>query len=186
MRSNRAGHLIGTLGAAALGVFAVLALGRAKRAAAKAVVVLHGDWEGQLKSEHRGVKKLLKAMVETEIGDAARRSALVQEVGDALTRHAVEEENVVYPALRNLGAVEQAQALTQDHADMKTLIRQIEEAGPEDPEWETRARALKRLVERHIRVEEKDAFPRLHTSPAPGGNEKITRLVRREGAKVTA
>ena len=185
MRSNAAGRLIGTVGAAALGVFAVLALRRAKHVAAKTIVALHGDWEGQLKAEHRGVRRMLKAMVETEIGDAAKRSALVQELGDALTRHAVEEENVVYPALRNLGLVDQTQALTQDHADMKALIRQLEEAGPEDPAWETRARALKRLVERHIRVEEKDAFPRLHTTPAVGGNEKITRLVRREGAKVT-
>jgi hemerythrin-like domain-containing protein len=186
MRSNHAGRVLGALGAAALGMFAVLAVGRAKRAAAKAVVVLHGDWEGQLKTEHRAVKRMLKAMVETEIGDAAKRSALLAELADALTRHAVEEENVVYPALRGLGAVEEVHALLQDHADMKTMIRQLEEAGPEDPAWEDRARSLKRLVERHIRVEEKDAFPRLHTDPEPGTNEKITRLVRREGAKVTA
>ena len=185
MTSNRAGRLIGAVGAAALGVFAVLAARRAKRVAGKVVVALHGDWEGQLKSEHRAVRRMLKAMVETEVGDAAKRSALVQELGDALTRHAVEEENVVYPALRNLGLVDQTQALTQDHADMKMMLRLLEEFGPEDPTWETRAKALKRLVERHIRVEEKDAFPRLHTAPAVGGNEKITRLVRREGAKVT-
>jgi len=186
MRPNGAGRLLGAAGAAALGVFAVLAFGRAKRAATEAGMALHGDWEGQLTAEHRAVKRLLKAMVETQIGEGAKRSGLVEDIGDLLTRHAVEEENVVYPALRKAGAGAEVQALTQEHAQMKSLLRELEEAGPEDPAWDDRAKGLKRLVERHIRKEEKAMFPLLAGAATDGANEKLTRLVRREGMKLTS
>ena len=52
--------------------------------------------------------------------------------------------------------------------------------------WEERAKALKRLVERHVRKEEKELFPLLEASAGDGANETLTRLVRREGLKVNA
>ncbi len=170
--------------AAALGVLAGLAIGRTGKVAAKAKMLLHGDWEGQLKAEHRAVRKLLKAMVETDIGEAPKRAALLAETADVLTRHAVEEENVIYPALRAAGAGEAVKGLLADHAGMKTLIRRLEDTSLEDPEWEARAKALKVLAYRHMLQEERDLFPLLHDHADRAETHKLTRLVRREAARV--
>ncbi len=184
MNSHYRGRLLRAAGVALVGVAVGLALGKAPRAAARAGRVLHGDWEKQLRSEHRAIKRLCKAMAETEVGEAARRSALLEQVADLLTRHAVEEENIVYPALTAAGVGSEVGDLYDDHAEMKTLIRQLEVMGPEAPEWGPTARSLKALVYRHVRQEEADIFPLLHDGASDGHNAGLTKLVRREAARV--
>ena len=184
MDASKTGRLIGAVGVAALGVAAGLAIGGARRAAAKAAVSLQGDWEKQLKREHRGVRRLVKAMAESDIGEAPRRAALLGELAETLTRHAVEEENIVYPALASSGVGGEVGDLFDDHAEMKTLIRQLETMGPEAVEWGPTAKSLKTLVYRHVRQEEQSCFPLLHDQTSDGANQGLTRLVRREAARV--
>ena len=100
MNTRMAGRLIGAAGAAALGIVAGLTLARTRKAVAKASMALTGDWDKQMKAEHRALKKLLKEMVDCPLEEGARRAALLAEASESLTRHALEEENIVYPALR--------------------------------------------------------------------------------------
>jgi hemerythrin-like domain-containing protein len=174
---------LGLAGAAALGIVAGLALGRGRKTVAKAANALHGDWLGVLKAEHRAVRKLLKAMTDSDFGDAARRVLLVEKLGDALTRHAVQEENVIYPAIQQAGSPALA-GLYEEHAEMKTRLRELRELAPEDASWEKQARALRKLVEGHIREEEKDIFPPFHEALDPVANDKLTRQLNREGLKL--
>jgi len=183
MGVRRAGMNLGLMGAAALGVVAGLALGRGKKTVAQATTALHGDWLGVLKAEHRAVQKLLKAMTDTDFGDAARRTLLLEKIGDALTRHAVKEENILYPALREADP-DRAAGLYADHAEMKALLRELKELAPEDPQWERKARAYRKLIEGHIRAEEKVLFPPFHAALDPVANEKLTKQMNREGSKL--
>ncbi len=83
MDARDAGRMARNVGLAALGVVAGLALSRVGRTAAKARMVLHGDWEGQLKAEHAAIKRLLKAMADSEFGEAVKRTALLDNVAGA-------------------------------------------------------------------------------------------------------
>src|SRR3569623_1336285 len=103
MNARGAGRMLMLGSAAALGVIAGVALSRSKRVALRATSRLHGDWLGHLQAEHRGVRKLLKAMTHADFEAPARRAALLEKVSELLTRHAVEEENAVYPALTEIG-----------------------------------------------------------------------------------
>jgi iron-sulfur cluster repair protein YtfE (RIC family) len=183
MGLRRAGMNLGLMGAAALGLMAGLALGRGKKTVAQAATALHGDWLGVLKAEHRAVQKLLKAMTDTDFGDAARRALLLEKIGDALTRHAVKEENVLYPAFREADP-DRAAVLYVEHAEMKTLLRELKELAPEDPLWERKARAFRKLIEAHIREEEKALFPAFHEALDATANEKLTKQMNREGSKL--
>ncbi len=185
MNTRMTGRLIGAAGAAALGVVAGLSLGRARRAVAKASMALSGDWEGQMKAEHRALKKVLQAMAATGAADAAARAALLATASDALTRHTVEEENVIYPALRSCGMTAAVKAQLDDHADMRAMIRELQTLAPEDPIWVETAKRLKTLVYRHVRQEEQELFPALHDGSMDGENERLTQLVRSEGLKVS-
>ena len=183
MGVRRAGMKVGLAGAAALGLVAGLALGRGRKTVAKAANALHGDWLGVLKAEHKAVRKLLKAMTDSDFGDAARRALLVEKLGDALTRHAVQEENVIYPAIQAAGS-SAAPDLFDEHAEMKTRLRELRELAPEDASWEKQAKALRKLIEGHIREEEKDIFPAFHQALDAVANEKLTRQLNREGLKL--
>jgi hemerythrin-like domain-containing protein len=185
MNARMTGRLIGAAGAAALGVVAGLTLGRARRAVAKASMALTGDWEKQMKAEHKALKKALRAMAESDAADAAKRAALLQGAADMLTRHAVEEENVIYPALQAAGLTSAVKAQLEDHADMRAMIRELKALSPEDPAWKDVARRLKKLVYRHVRQEEQELFPVLHDTRLAAENDRLTDLVRAEGLKVS-
>ena len=185
MNARMTGRLIGAAGAAALGVVAGLSLGRARKAVAKVSMTITGDWEKQMKAEHRALRKVLKAMSDSDDSAAAQRVALVQTAADLLTRHAVEEENIIYPALKASGMTSAVKAQLDDHADMRSMIRELETLAPEDPLWLDTAKRLKNLVYRHMRQEEQELFPVLHEAALSGDNERLTQLVRREGLKVS-
>ncbi len=180
------GRMIGAAGVAALGVAAGFAVGRARQFTTRAGMALHGDWEGQLKSEHRKIKRQLKAMTDSEIGEAARRATLLANLAETLNRHALEEETVIYPAIRAGGGDEMAAELYDDHAEMKTLISRLQDIALDDPRWEDEAKSLRALVTRHIREEERDLFPLLHDLGDDRHNAKLTKLVRRQGAKLAS
>ena len=180
------GRMIGAAGVAALGVVAGLAVGRARQATTRAGMALHGDWEGQLKSEHRRIKRQLKAMVDSEIGEPARRAMLLAKLAETLDRHALEEETVIYPALKASGGDEMATRLYEEHAEMKALVSRLQGVALDDPAWAEEATALRTLVTGHIREEERDLFPLLHDLGDDRHNAKLTKLVRRQGAKLAS
>ncbi len=183
MRARHAGRMIGAVGVAVIGIAAGLMLGKAKKFGVKAHMALSGDWEKQLGSEHDITRKLLKQMAEAGPEEAVKRVALLETVHQALTRHAVEEENIVYPALREAAGEEAVDLLVREHAEMKTLIRRMQQLPAEDPAWSVAAKALKALVTRHARREETELFPLLHDEDG-ADNKTMTRLVRHEGAQV--
>jgi hemerythrin superfamily protein len=182
--NRNTGRLMGAAGVAALGVVAGLALSRSKHAAMKAVMALTGDWERQLKAEHAAIKKLLKAMVDAELTDAPKRAELLAAVDDVITRHSLEEEKVIYPALRAAGSNGAAALLFADHGEMKTLLRTLQELPPEDPAWDEGAKALRKLFLSHARQEE-ELFPLLHQLGDKSRNKALTQLVRREAVRMS-
>ena len=79
-----------------------------------------------------------------------------------------------------------AAQLYEDHAEMKTLVSRLQGLALDDPAWVDEARALRTLVTRHIREEEGDLFPLLHDLSDNRHNAKLTKLVRRQGAKLSS
>ena len=177
------GRLIGAAGVA-VGVVAGLALSQTGRTARKAAMALTGDWEKQLKSEHRALKKALKAMADSDLGDAVRRVSLLASADQMITRHSLEEEKVIYPALKAAGAVGAVEQLFADHAEMKTIVRALQELSAEEPAWLDGAGLLRALVQRHVKAEE-DLFPLLHQLADRDRNRTLTTLMRREGVRVS-
>jgi iron-sulfur cluster repair protein YtfE (RIC family) len=177
------GRMVAAAGVAALGVAAGLMLSRTPRMARKAVLSLTGDWEKQLKAEHAAAKKLLRSMADTEIIEPVKRAELLDALDGLLTRHSLEEEKVIYPALKAAGAGAAAERLLLDHGELKTQLRALQQLGPEDPAWTEGAKAMKTLFARHAKAEEA-LFPLLHQLGEGERNKALTTLVRREAARV--
>lgn len=76
-----------------------------------------------------------------------------------LRRHFAAEENVLFPAMRagiaGVGAM--IDRLLQEHREVEELITTVPEGAHANPG--PQLEALGRLLERHIRVEERELFP---------------------------
>ena len=106
-----------------------------------------------LRDDHARVKRLfLRASQEAENLDIAL------DVCDELTIHATIEEEIVYPALRELNS-SMADESEDDHEEAKELISEIEDLDPDDPAIEGMMLQLKKAVMRHVEKEEKTVFP---------------------------
>lgn len=182
MNLRRAAKLMGLAGVAASGLAAGLAAGEGRRVARQAVMSRHGDWQGRLKAEHKLVRRLLKAIAGSDFAEGPRRAQLVETLSELLERHALEEETVIYPAIIAHGG--KAEGLFKDHAEMKVRLRALQDAAPEDPEWERQAKALRKRLTAHMRIEDKTLFPALHASLGDDGNAKLTAQMRHQAAKL--
>jgi hemerythrin superfamily protein len=169
---------------AALGFMAGLALPHARKAAMQGPSLAAGDWVDALTTEHRMVQGLLAKLLETRDDQKIQREMLLTKIAYALTKHAIEEENVIYPALSETRHADEARHLTQDHGDIKTFVYDLRRLSSSDPAWLFRVREFSDKIDEHIREEEEDIFPTFRDALPPEENEKLTRMLNWEGFKV--
>ncbi|MDP3668162.1 MAG: hemerythrin domain-containing protein [Telluria sp.] len=114
-----------------------------------------------LTSEHREVADLFKQY--EALGDRAKagKKRLADQICTALTVHAMVEEEIFYPAVREAGkeAEEMIDEAVVEHASAKDLIAQIQEMDPEDELYDAKVKVLSEQIEHHVQEEEKDMFP---------------------------
>jgi hemerythrin superfamily protein len=120
----------------------------------------------------------------TSARQKARRAALFVKINYALTKHALQEETVIYPALRETQIDGMAKHLYSDHADIKIYLHELADMAKNDPQFIERVRALQTCVVHHVREEEDEIFPRFHDKMSPQQNAKLTLAVHREGLKL--
>ena len=106
-----------------------------------------------LRDDHARIKRLfLRASQEAD------NVGIALDVCDELTIHATIEEEIVYPALRELNS-SLADESEEDHEEAKELIAEIEDLDPDDPAVSAMMTQLKKSVMRHVEKEEKTVFP---------------------------
>ena len=185
MPQAHSGSALGRLAAgAAIGLFAGLARPHARKAAMQGPSIAAGDWVDALAAEHRIVEKAFEALLKTSDSETAKREMLLTKIAYALTKHAIEEENVIYPALAEAGHGEEAQRLIEDHGHVKTYIYDLRRISSRDPAWIGQARKLFTALQSHMREEEIQLFPSFRESLSREENARLTRMMNWEGFKV--
>jgi hemerythrin superfamily protein len=142
------------------------------------------DWVDALTLEHRAVQKTLEALLQTSEKDAGKRKAALAAIDYALTKHALQEETVIYPALRRYEE-EQAQHLFSDHFEVKTFIAELTfDIQPDDSRWLPRLREFKQTLDEHMREEEDEIFPAFRSRLSEEENARLTKRMHMKGVKV--
>ena len=91
---------------------------------------------------------------------AERKQAIVEAVCLALEIHAQLEEEIFYPALREVaGDNEALQKAEPEHQEMKRLIGTLRSMAPTDSEYDLRVQELARNVLHHVADEETMLLP---------------------------
>lgn len=168
-------------GAVAAGVAVGLAANLGRKAVVQAMSGATGDWFDTLKTEHDMALKIIDKIEATRDDQTTQRTMLLTKLKNALLKHAIEEEDVVYPALRDAASKDQADHLNHDHGYIKTYLYELLNIPKDSPEWMAKIRELRSLVEEHVREEEEEIFPPFRARMSKEQNDKLTALVNKEG-----
>ena len=112
-----------------------------------------------LRKQHRMVEKLFKQAENTE--DPRRRRQVMNEIVEALKLHTRIEEEVFYPAVREVGtskAEEMIDEAFEEHHVVDLVLAELPQVDPEDERFEAKMTVLSELIEHHVEEEEKEMF----------------------------
>lgn len=118
--------------------------------------------------DHRDVKKLFSSYqkLSDEEAPAAQRLAIAQEICEALTVHAMVEEEIFYPALRDAtaNADDELDEAEVEHTSVKELVAQIKAMEPDEALYNAKVKVLGEYVDHHVKEEEGEMFPKAKKS----------------------
>jgi iron-sulfur cluster repair protein YtfE (RIC family) len=176
------------IGLFAVGTVAGLLLGRfgtplAARTAGMARSMGGGeDVFEELAADH---KRVLAALDQAERAEGKARLPLFLLIKRDLSKHALAEEDVVYPLIADkLHAADAAKHLYEEHGEVKRLLADIEESLELDDELRYRdcVRMLRDNVRMHAQQEETEWFPQLRQALDEKKRAMVTGKVDREKA----
>jgi hemerythrin superfamily protein len=113
-----------------------------------------------LKKQHRSVEKLFKKVENTE--DSRGRRQLMEQIATELKLHTKIEEEIFYPAVRELGtskAEEMIDEAFEEHHVVELVLAELPKVDPEDERFDAKMTVLSELVEHHVEEEEGEMFP---------------------------
>jgi hemerythrin-like domain-containing protein len=171
------------IGAAAAGAALGFAANMGRKLIVQATSAASGDWADALKTEHRMTLAIFDKILATTDKQTTLRGTLLAKLKYALSKHAIQEEMVIYPALRQEGRTDDADDLTSEHGIVKTYLYELETMPKDSARWLARVRDFRSMIEEHMREEENEVFPALRSSMSDEENSKLTAMMNKEGFK---
>ena len=117
-----------------------------------------------LVADHEKAERLFD---EIESADSmVQRQSLVAQLAAELYRHMQMEERVLYPFVRDEvpGGADLAREAEQEHEQAKQVLAGVASLDPASPDFPGELKQLKKLVQHHVKEEEKDLLPKMEDS----------------------
>ncbi|WP_455354763.1 hemerythrin domain-containing protein [Streptomyces sp. SYSU K217416] len=113
----------------------------------------------ELTTDHREVEALFSQIESLPMGDPKRRQ-LADELTMELVRHAVAEEEHLYPAVRRFvdDGDDMADKELADHGEVERMLKELEDCRPDDARFDALVGRLKSAVTAHVADEEDRLF----------------------------
>ncbi len=112
-----------------------------------------------LKKQHREVEGLFKKALKAE--GASERKHLMQQIANDLELHTRIEEDIFYPAIREIEAKKAEEMVLEayeEHHVVKLVLKELPGVDPADERFHAKMTVLKELVKHHVEEEEKEMF----------------------------
>ena len=115
-----------------------------------------------LKADHATVKRLLRELNATSDRALKQRTNLVEKIERELKTHAQLEEEIFYPAFKNLVSGSDSEDMyyeaAEEHHVVDMVLPALKAANPKSPEFMAKAKVLLDLIEHHVKEEENEMF----------------------------
>jgi len=142
----------------------------------------HGVF-GRLAEEHRLVEAMFDIVLDTPSGEASDRHAAFRTLERELLVHMHAEEEIVYHELdgshEEHGAIRIARA---QHARIEAMLRELAPLDPASAAWTAAVRQLRRAVDDHVAMEERELIPRARYVLSVFHQDDLRNLYERERA----
>ena len=155
-----------------------------RKLAVQAPTALAGDWDKALALEHKMTLGLFDKLRDTAPDAHGRRSMLLSQLKHSLGKHAMEEENAIYAAMRLAGMREEADSLTSDHGYVKQYLYELTDLTKDHAAFQAKLAQFRHDIEEHIQREETELFPRLKQALSEQDSGTLTRRMNQEGLKL--
>jgi hemerythrin superfamily protein len=121
------------------------------------------DVLAMLKMDHREVDALFMAVSKLSERAFEQRRKLAEKICEALQVHSQFEQNVFYPPFRHRAEDHDERETVleafEEHAQVDTLVSEIQEMDPRDERYEAKLMVLMDNVKHHVKEEEHEMFP---------------------------
>ncbi len=164
------------------GVAAIANIGR--KMATQAPTAMANDWCEGLVREHEATLAALDKLAATPAEHPQRRTVQLTSLKQMISKHAIEEENVIYPMLRRDDESGAVPDLHKDHGEVKAILFELTQMDKGDPGFGTLLQRLRNALEEHMREEEEVLFPALRARLSEAENRKLTRTMNMAGVMV--
>ena len=136
-----------------------------------------------LAQDHQKALAMFEAIEATDNTATMRRAAMLFQLKRMLTAHALAEEDIIYPMLRDdAHREEMASQLYRELAEMKIRRFELEHQAKDGPGWIAKLRELRGIIAGHARQEEESEFPRLRSALGGDGKSRLMGEIGREKA----
>ena len=143
--------------------------GSGKTAAQKSAATRAKDAITLLKADHKEVKQCFKdyqKLVDKD-ADGSERQPLAEKICAMLTVHATIEEEIFYPAAREVLSEDDLDLVDEaavEHASAKDLIAQIQSMSPDDDLYDAKVTVLGEYIDHHVAEEQDELFPKVKSA----------------------
>ncbi|MBT2245075.1 MULTISPECIES: hemerythrin domain-containing protein [Sphingobium] len=155
-----------------------------RKLAVQAPSALAGDWDVALALEHKMALKLFDGLAQTGENASTKRTMLLTQLKHALGKHALEEENAIYPAMREHGLVAEADTLNAEHGYVKQYLYELNDLVNDNSAFQAKLANFRKHIQAHMHEEEHDLFPRLKAALAKEDSQDLTLRMNQEGLKL--
>lgn len=122
-----------------------------------------------IKREHAKINGLIEKLTDTSDGAVKTRERLVSQLKTGLETHMGVVQDHVYPLLRKNDETRDLVPELKERNELKRQLADLERTSKDDDGFLPKVKELKKLVEQHLRAEEKQIFPAV--KKAIGGEE---------------
>jgi iron-sulfur cluster repair protein YtfE (RIC family) len=161
------------------GVAAIANLGR--KMAVQAPTAMAQDWCEGLILEHKATLAVIDKLEKLTPEQSERRAILLMNLKHMITKHAMQEENVIYPVLAQGENGEAASSLNSEHGEVKAMLYELGHMDKGDPAFDETLGRLRSALEKHMREEEDELFPALRERLSDEDNRKLSREMNMAG-----
>jgi hemerythrin superfamily protein len=133
-----------------------------------------------LKKDHRMVSGMIAALQMTPKINGMVRKSLFEQIRHNVMVHAQAEEEVFYPAMRNLAFASGTSNIDEayrDHQMVKDLLNDLATMDPMSDAFDTKFATFKRNIEHHVEKEENEMFTMVAQRMSVDQQEELGRRI---------
>jgi hemerythrin superfamily protein len=119
-----------------------------------------------LREDHRKVEKLFKEFEKAGPRAGKTKAKLVKQIIQELAVHAAIEEQLFYPAVRNLvdDAEDTVLESLEEHHIVKWVLSELDGMTPADESYDAKVTVLIENVRHHVKEEQNELFPEVRAA----------------------